>query len=268
MSRVLSLSALAAGALLALTACGGGEEEAAPATSSAAAEAATASPEASSSPSSSSSSSSSSEAATAAPSGPAGSGSEELTAVLETISAPDGTPLTVVPADQLGSVMQQGLQALEGVTVTPAECDVLLDSALQTPEGAQYAVGIAISPDAASSTSVTIVELDGAEDLVRSQQEDAEALAASCSTYQLELMGQTFSAESAQVETVNEGAVSRGATGTVTLPTGQKQNTTTVSAARGSISVTAASQATDAPSADVAVLEDLVDQVLAAADQG
>jgi hypothetical protein len=255
MSRFLSVSALAACALLGLTACSGGEEEAAPAPSSAAAPSSSASSAPDSAPSASSSAA------------PTGSGSEELTAVLETVSAPDGTPLTVVPADQLDSVMQQGLQALEGVTVTPAECDALLDNAMNTPEGAKYAVGIALAPDGLSTTSVTIVELDGAEDEVRTRQAEAQALAETCSTYRIEAQGQTVTAESAQVETVNDGAVSQGATGVITLPTGQKQNTTTVSAARGSISVTAMSQTVDSPSAEVSVLEDLVDQVLAAADQ-
>lgn len=248
MSRLLCVSALAAGALLTLTACGGGEEEAAPASS--------ATPE--------SASASASESASATPTG---SGSEELSAVLETISAPDGTPLTVVPPDQLDSVMQQGMQLLEGATVTPTECNALLDSAMETPEGARYAVGIAVAPDGLTTTSVTIVELDGAEDQMRSKQEDVQALAETCSTYQIEVQGETVSAESAQVETANEGAVSQGATGVITLPTGQKQNTTTVSAARGAISVTAVNQTVDSPSAEMAVLEDLVDQVLAANDQ-
>lgn len=101
----------------------------------------------------------------------------------------------------------------------------------------------------------------------RSRQGDAQARAETCSTYQVELQGETASGESTVVETTNEDAISMGARGVLTLPTGQKQNTTTVSAARGSISVAVISQSVDSPTADIAVLEGLVDQVLAAADQ-
>ncbi len=187
--------------------------------------------------------------------------------MLATISMPDGIPLTIVPAEQLAALSQQGLQSIEGVVVTPEECGAVLEAAAHMPEGTRYAVGAAVNPTDQSTTIITITQLDGAEELIKSQQGDAETRAGICSTYQVELQGETATGESTVVETTTEGAISMGARGVLTLPTGQKQNTTTVSAARGSISVAVISQSVDSPTADITVLEDLVDQVLAAADQ-
>ncbi|WP_394250965.1 hypothetical protein [Arthrobacter pityocampae] len=187
--------------------------------------------------------------------------------MLATIAMPDGTPLTIVPPEQIDAMAQQGLQSIEGVVVTPEECGAVFEAAAQMPEGTRYAVGAAMNPTNQSTTIITLTELDGAEELMRSQQGDAEARAETCSTYQVELQGETATGESTVLETTNDGAISMGARGALTLPTGQKQNTTTVSAARRSISVTAISQSVDSPAADIAILEGLVDQVLAAADQ-
>jgi hypothetical protein len=258
MSRVLSSIPLAIAALTTMTACSGGDGGTPP-SSSAAAESTQAPARAPASPAPADTPAESTPAAAGAPS------EQDLAAILAGITAPDGAPLTVVPAGELASLTEQGLQALEGVTVTPAECNVFSESSLAMPEGAVYAVGVALSADGLTSTSVTLMSLDGAEDQARSKLEAARTLAGRCSTYQLEVQGVTVTAETTMVETTNEGAVSQGAVGLITLPTGQEQHTSSVSASRDTISVTVMNQTSDSPSASPAVLEQVVDEVLTAA---
>ncbi|KNC19486.1 hypothetical protein AC792_06495 [Arthrobacter sp. RIT-PI-e] len=261
MSRSSSLSVLAFGTFLLLTACSGGDEPATDAESAPA----SASAEASAEASTESGSTPSAEAE-------AGTGTytdEELAALLTSITAPDGSALTVVPASQLDPLMDQGMQALDGVAVTPAECDVFNETSLAPPEGATYAVGVALSADGAPETTVTVVSVEGAEDLMRTQAEESTELLETCSSYEMEVEGVTLTAQTELIDTTTEGNESQGARSTITLPTGETLRTTTISAASGDFTVTAMNQQAGAEGASVdGELEQLVNDVLAAADQG
>lgn len=249
MSRVLFRPALTGSLLLALTACGGPSAAEPSPTISAPEAAVTASP-------------------APAAADPGSYSGEDLAEILGTISTHDGTPLTVVPPGQVTAALGQASQLMDGVTITPAECNVLPQDFATLVEDAELAIGVAPAPDGLSSVSVSLAVADGAEDRLTENAEKELALVSTCSTYTIGMQGVTVEGTMESVETTMEDATSFAVRTTVELPDGQQQDSTTVTAARGDLTVAATSQATGSPSASPAVLEQLVGRVLEAAGEG
>ncbi|WP_043442137.1 hypothetical protein [Arthrobacter sp. L77] len=249
MSRVLFRPVLAGSILLALTACGGGGTPSGePAPTAGSVETA---PAASSSP---------------AEVDPGTYSSEDLAEILATITTPDGSPLTIVPPDQVSAALGQATLLMDGVTITPSECDVVPQDFAKLAGDAETAIGVAPAADGLSAVSASIAVADGVEDRLAENAEKELALVSTCSTYQIEMQGVIVRGTMESAGTGMEGSTSFGIRNSIVLPDGQQQNNTTVTAARGDLLVTVTSQVTGSPSASSAVLEQLAGRVLAAAE--
>ncbi len=157
---------------------------------------------------------------------------------------------------------------MDGVTITPAGCNVLPQDFATLVEDAEPAIGVAPAPDGLSSVPVSLAVAEGAEDRPTEKAEKELALVSTCSTYTIGMQAVAVEGTMESVETTMEEATSFAVRSTVELPDGQQQDSTTVTAARGDLTVTATSQATGSPSASPAVLEQPAGRVLEAAGEG
>lgn len=197
--------------------------------------------------------------------------SAELAAILGTLTEAGGSPLQVVPAEEIDRSMAQARQFLENVTVTPEECRIFVSNSLEAPEGASYSTAVSsVDGDAvqtivsASSSASSSAEADA-----RTRTDAASAALGPCASFSLDAQGVAIEQTVQAVEAATEAETTFGTVTRQTSSDGAGQETMTVVGTRGDLAVTAVRTARDAlPEGTQDELEQLVDSTFAAATKG
>ncbi len=245
MQRTDHLAALALAALFALTACS-------PSTDAPEQSGGTTTPATSSS---------------TRPTGDAGSGSsssDDLAAVLGTVTEADGTALQIIPTDQIAQSMDQARRFLDNVSITPEECQVFVTNSLEVPEGAGFATGVS---SAKGDAVQTIVSLSSSSDTAFTQDRIDASIAASekCSSFVVEAQGVAIDQTVGTVDAVTAADETFGSVTLQSSSDGARQETMTIIGTRGDIAVTAVRTAGEAlPEGTQDDLQGLIDATLAA----
>lgn len=256
MPRFAPLAAVPLAALLALTAC----SPSAPASSP------------SSSPSQNAGTGQSGDPAADADESPeaaAGSySSEDLAAVLGSVTQADGEPLQVIPAEQLEQSMDQARRFLQEVTITPSECEVFVSDTLEAPPGAGVATGVSSSNGTAVRTIVSVASSSDtgfAEGRLRS----SAAALDTCSSFTVEAQGVVIDQDVRIVDAETDAEETFGSLTLQSSSDGARQETMTVVGIRGDLAVTAVRTAQDdLPEGTQDELQDLIDATLTATAKG
>lgn len=192
---------------------------------------------------------------------------EELTALVASLTDAQGQPLIVVPAAELDRGAALIKELLAAATITPEECSVFATESMQLPEGSTHAAGI--SPSLADSTLTTLT-LFAVQDRTTMEEEldRARDAADECADFTVEMQGQTLSSHMEPLDAETIGAESLGSLITQTFETGETQQIMTVTGTDGTLAATAVKIGMSiAPEAD-AELTGLVNDALAAAETG
>lgn len=270
MPRFAPITGLSLAALVVLTACST-STDAGEATASAPASASSAEPSTGVSTDASGSASGSASDG-ASPDAAEGSGtysSDDLSAILASVTQADGSTLQMLPTAQIEQSMEQARQFLAGVTVSPEECAVFVSNSLEAPEGAGVATGVS---SADGDAVQTILSAASAAEIASAGEEEAaetaEALE-SCSSMSVEASGVSIDQTVEAVEATTDADRTAGTLAVQTTPDGATRQTMTIVGTRGDLAVTAVRTAKDTlPEGTQEELQGLVDSTLAAAEQG
>lgn len=186
---------------------------------------------------------------------------EELATVIEGLKDSQGRALTVIPAAQINQGMIVAKQAIKAAVIAPPACAALANSNAQIPDGATYAAGQSVSATDHTVTVVTAVSAKDPAQLAGQTKQSADALA-QCSTFRMDISGQTVITEVRRFTEATRRDRSVGSLIIQTLPTGQKQSTLTVTGVKGSLGATAIKTGADVTADSAAELVPLVDAVL------
>ncbi|MHA7217975.1 hypothetical protein ACX80L_03680 [Arthrobacter sp. MDT1-48-3] len=191
--------------------------------------------------------------------------SEELAAILGTVTEADGAALQVLPTDQIDQGMDQARRFLESVVITPEECAVFASNTLEVPEDAGYATGVS---GAGGDAVQTIVSASSSADAAffPGRIDASSAALQACSSFTVEAQGVVIDQTVQDVDAATDADRSFGNLTLQSSPDGARQETMTVIGTRGSLAVTAVRTARDAlPQGTQDELQDLIDETLAAA---
>ncbi|TYD00404.1 hypothetical protein FQ377_02850 [Arthrobacter echini] len=203
---------------------------------------------------------------TATPGAGAGSySSEELTTILGMVELPDGSALQVLPTEQLDQSMELAREFLDSVEIMPEECGVFVSNTLETPEGAGYATGVAMSDGDAVQTVVSLASSTDtafAEDRIEASDDALDA----CSTFSVETQGLTVDQEVERLEATTDADRTFGTLTHQSSADAGEQETMTVVGLRGDLAVTALRTAQGSvPEGSQEELQELIDATLEAA---
>jgi hypothetical protein len=192
---------------------------------------------------------------------------EELTALVASLTDAQGQPLIVVPAADLDRGAALIRELLAAATITPEECGVFATEGMQLPEGSTHAAGI--SPSLADN-NLTTLTLFAVQDRKTMEEEldRARDAADECADFTVEMLGQTLSSrmEPLEVQTIGEESV--GSLITQTFETGETQQIMTVTGTDGALAATAVTLGMSIAPEAQAELTELVNDALAAAESG
>jgi hypothetical protein len=172
-----------------------------------------------------------------------------------------GRALTVIPAAQINQGMIVAKQAIKSAVITPSACAALATSNAQVPDGATYAAGQSVSAADHTATVITAISVEDPAQLAGQAKQSADALA-QCSTFTIEISGQTVTTQVRQLSEVTRGDRSVGSLIIQTLPTGQRQTTLTVTGVKGNLGATAVKTGAAVTADSAAELVELVNSVL------
>ncbi|WDF33118.1 hypothetical protein PTW37_14895 [Arthrobacter agilis] len=191
--------------------------------------------------------------------------SDELATIVGGITEADGSPLQLIPTEQIRQSMDQARQFLDAVTVSPAECSVFVSNSLDAPEGAGIATGVSSSDGDAIQTIVSAASSPDIGSSSDGGSASAEALGA-CSSFTVEAQGVAIEQTVEPLEAATGADTTVGTTTVQTSADGGRQQTMTIVGTRGDLAVTAVRTAKDALADDTQdELEDLIDAALDAA---
>lgn len=197
---------------------------------------------------------------------PAGSAKEfteaQLTAILEGLKDADGKPLTLIPAAQLKQGQEATKSTLAGVTITPDACKAFANSNAQLPDGSVYAAGSWIGDVTAGEMTVVTV-LSAKPQLLSATMDRASKNLGACSTFTMEIAGQSIKTTMKPVSVDTSAEVEKGMLISQELPTGTS-NTATVEALQGGLLVSVVQVGGDGSEAAAQKLATVVDQAIAA----
>lgn len=209
---------------------------------------------------------SASSAAPAPESSKSGSANIHTNAELEKIAAglkdPDGEGMKVLTNAELEKGMESFKKTLAETKVSPENCQAVLASNQQVPEGFSYAG--ANATDVGTGAILSVALMSGPQSTVTAQMKAVDKQADSCKEFTIAIAGQSFEASKKSLNASSIGESTNASLVTEKLPDGQSLQVMVLQASKGSSIAQAIFTAPEVPEEALTLLQDLVNQALAA----